>query len=855
MSATDALFYQWTIRRRRHTTFLSLRELESQQVKHTHHSKFGAWDIDYSSFTMKRTLSFSSLKSDSDDEGSTTYNINMGKRKEKQIMRLEDLQGSLISPCKKMRLSDDTPTVRFADDVQVGTDSSEKSGSAGHRGHIIHRNGQLKLTAYMNFGLLTVHVVQGRGLSSKSKSQCDSYVKMCIIPDEMKRTKCKTSMVLDTNNPVYDEKFSFELLEQDYNRRLLVSLWHKDQTTGLGEFLGSSQRMVLPVDRGYREKKHLHFTNKQKPELKLRSNGNIPVVNKDVWGSEPVSLTVYRGKGGFGFSVTDSCPARVSHVDSGSPADIVGLQTGDLVIRVNGLNVSRSMSTSVAKVIKHSSNKLLLDLQRARSSSTEKMEKSPWKSTPTFTTGTQKLSNGFSSEEEDQEANKENMISVEVHAEFREPANFATSTPLPLLCNGHATVQTSERRKQEAVHRILSLEMEYIDTMHSGMQRYSRPLRHCILLQQQHGKLFQNIEKLVSISEYHLKQMHDNLPSVSSSDTDTSASSDGSHFVTSVGMIYQSKIVMLCQAYDLYINGLNSAIEVLQVLKKNDDFLKYIKDPPLVPFQPSISAFIYRPVQHIRELFHVLNEIFTNTSEDSDDYKFLQETSEKLKESVNRARNHITDNSEGWTMLSESEPNCARYGSGTMKFGGHSSGSSGSSTASGQSSLPPSCSMQTVRSIDSEVQRIQDRLTFAANVPMFQLCQEERHVIYMGDIFKWSGTQWTKVYAVLLTDLLLLIEKEDDMRWHVVHEPIYLRDISGLEAQGKFSAEFVLHWKPRKSSSRSSVKQRLVFCAPSTEQKFAWKSLLEQKVFSLCGTLECYNSSSSDMSTGSTIII
>lgn len=32
--------------------------------------------------------------------------------------------------------------------------------------------------------------------------------------------------------------------------------------------------------------------------------------------------------------------------------------------------------------------------------------------------------------------------------------------------------------------------------------------------------------------------------------------------------------------------------------------------------------------QHIRELFHVLNEIYTNTSEDSDDYKFLQDISE-----------------------------------------------------------------------------------------------------------------------------------------------------------------------------------------------------------------------------------
>lgn len=42
----------------------------------------------------------------------------------------------------------------------------------------------------------------------------------------------------------------------------------------------------------------------------------------------------------------------------------------------------------------------------------------------------------------------------------------------------------------------MSIEMDFIDVMHAGMQRYSRPLRHCILNPRQHFTLFQNIEKV-----------------------------------------------------------------------------------------------------------------------------------------------------------------------------------------------------------------------------------------------------------------------------------------------------------------------------------------------------------------------
>lgn len=59
-----------------------------------------------------------------------------------------------------------------------------------------------------------------------------------------------------------------------------------------------------------------------------------------------------RGKHGFGFSVAESCPVKVGRVDGVSPAQMAGILTDDVIIRVNGLNVSRSTAVSVAKLMK-----------------------------------------------------------------------------------------------------------------------------------------------------------------------------------------------------------------------------------------------------------------------------------------------------------------------------------------------------------------------------------------------------------------------------------------------------------------------------------------------------------------------
>jgi Ca2+-dependent lipid-binding protein len=88
-------------------------------------------------------------------------------------------------------------------------------------------NGRLKIAMYNNSGLLTVHVIQARQLRQTSSERCDSYVRVTMLPDHEQRLKCQTSIIKDTNNPIYDEKFSFEFSAEDLNNRMLITLWQK----------------------------------------------------------------------------------------------------------------------------------------------------------------------------------------------------------------------------------------------------------------------------------------------------------------------------------------------------------------------------------------------------------------------------------------------------------------------------------------------------------------------------------------------------------------------------------------------------------------------------------------------------
>ena len=59
-----------------------------------------------------------------------------------------------------------------------------------------------------------------------------------------------------------------------------------------------------------------------------------------------------RGGAGYGFSVRGSCPVRIGHVKVTGSAYQAGIQRGDYVIRLDGVNVLNETPDQVANVIR-----------------------------------------------------------------------------------------------------------------------------------------------------------------------------------------------------------------------------------------------------------------------------------------------------------------------------------------------------------------------------------------------------------------------------------------------------------------------------------------------------------------------
>ncbi|KAJ8383156.1 hypothetical protein SKAU_G00039340 [Synaphobranchus kaupii] len=63
------------------------------------------------------------------------------------------------------------------------------------------------------------------------------------------------------------------------------------------------------------------------------------------------SLEVARGRSGYGFTLYGQAPCLLSSILKGSPADYVGLKSGDQILTVNDVNVSKASHEDVVKLI------------------------------------------------------------------------------------------------------------------------------------------------------------------------------------------------------------------------------------------------------------------------------------------------------------------------------------------------------------------------------------------------------------------------------------------------------------------------------------------------------------------------
>ena len=150
--------------------------------------------------------------------------------------------------------------------------------------------------------------------------------------------------------------------------------------------------------------------------------------------------------------------------------------------------------------------------------------------------------------------------------------------------------------------------------MSLGVQLFSRPLRHCIISHTEHKQLFQNIEKLVTISEYHLSQMTATLQPGSSYKPRVSIfwrisisedelfnvkgnSNDLQWNQSWLILISLLQVSLLCDAYVSYIGELRQALELLHQLVAYPEFKQFLASAEAKLPAFSIEAFLERPVQ------------------------------------------------------------------------------------------------------------------------------------------------------------------------------------------------------------------------------------------------------------------
>ncbi|GAB1610355.1 regulator of G-protein signaling 12-like isoform X3 [Argonauta hians] len=74
------------------------------------------------------------------------------------------------------------------------------------------------------------------------------------------------------------------------------------------------------------------------------------------------TVDVVRGKLGYGFTISGQSPCTLNYIVSGSPAEAIGLKSGDFLLAVNGENVSNAFHDDVVRMIGTSLGTLTLQV-------------------------------------------------------------------------------------------------------------------------------------------------------------------------------------------------------------------------------------------------------------------------------------------------------------------------------------------------------------------------------------------------------------------------------------------------------------------------------------------------------------
>ncbi|XP_054469046.1 regulator of G-protein signaling 3-like [Anoplopoma fimbria] len=254
------------------------------------------------------------------------------------------------------------------------------SSDLGNADLDLMEEGQLKLSIIQEHEVLVVSVLEARSVLEECQGSCDLYVKIGMCPDSDPSDRQKTQMVPHCRNPIFLQTFYFVISEVDLHKRLLFTMWNSDSTTRMSDLMGCMSfgvRSLMDPDKEVQgwyyllgeelgRKKHLKVPTQNdysSTEAVLSNHGAAPETNRPE-NMQCLTVTILRGKDGYGFTICSDSPVRVQAVDPGGPADQAGLQQLDTLLQLNGQPVEQWKCMDLAHAIRNSANEIILVVWR-----------------------------------------------------------------------------------------------------------------------------------------------------------------------------------------------------------------------------------------------------------------------------------------------------------------------------------------------------------------------------------------------------------------------------------------------------------------------------------------------------------
>ena len=175
-----------------------------------------------------------------------------------------------------------------------------------------------------------------------------------------------------------------------------------------------------------------------------------------------------------------------------------------------------------------------------------------------------------------------------------------------------------ERLRQNATKGLLQEESGFFQSCQHGIQLFSRPLR-VLINAEEHTALFQNLKKLVAMTDFRLEKLHS---SASASAPSANPRQDG--FIDTPGKTFHSMLELFLSSFESYCMKFNEARKIMErLLHGNSNFTAYVGECLKNDEENDIEVFISRPVEHFDRLIEILRRILLLTPETHHDYDDL----------------------------------------------------------------------------------------------------------------------------------------------------------------------------------------------------------------------------------------